>query len=259
MELWHCGQTNAICVGVAGLDNFGSDDSPAIALLSALFAHAVDLKGVAGCQVVVLASDFPFQFPDLGRKEFNGGATFGAYHVVMAAPVVLMFVARDAVMKGDFAGQAAIGQELQGSVDGRESDVRVLLLYQPMQFVGREVLAGFQKRAQDGAALFRLFEPHAFEVPQKDTFSFANVLPRNRWLIVDAFLQHGVRRKQSGETRRPFQAAFMILGEQRLSQLEETLGSVSIPIQDTKYFALDDQSLKGSSFRRAFGIANAMP
>ena len=111
MELWHRGQTNAICVGVAGLDN-----SPAIALLSAFFAHTIDLKGVAGREVMVLAPNFLFQFPNLGRKEFDGRAALGAYHVVMAPPVVLMFVARDAVMKGNFAGQAAIGQQLQCSM-----------------------------------------------------------------------------------------------------------------------------------------------
>ena len=59
MEVLHLGQSNAAGAGVDGLDN-----SPAIALLSALSAHAVNLKSVAGRQIVMLAPNFLFQFPD---------------------------------------------------------------------------------------------------------------------------------------------------------------------------------------------------
>ena len=104
MEVWHFGQTNA---GGAGLD-----DAAAISLLSALGADAVNLKGVAGCQVVVLAPNFLFHFSNLGRKKFHRCATLGANHMVMAPPIVLMFVAGDAVVKRHRAGQAAIRQEL---------------------------------------------------------------------------------------------------------------------------------------------------
>jgi hypothetical protein len=214
MEVWHCGQTNSAGAGFAGLN-----DTPPIALLSALFADTVDLKGVAGRQVVVLAPDFLFQFSDLGRKEFDGRTTLGAHHVVMAPPVVLMLVARDTVMKRHFAGQPAARKQFERAVDSGKADARIFLLDQPMQFVGRKVLAGFQKRTQDGIALFRLLQPDTPEVPQEDPFSFADVLPRNRWLIVDSFLQHGVLREKSGNAQIP-QIAFMILGEGRLRQLE---------------------------------------
>jgi hypothetical protein len=47
-------------------------------------------------------------------------------------------------------------------------------------------------------------------VAQKDAFRLADVLPRDRWLIVDSLLQHGVGRGK-GESG-PRQVAFMILG-----------------------------------------------
>jgi len=215
MEVWHLGQTNPVAAGFPGSDDSGSDNSPAIVFLSALSAHTVDLKGVAGRQVMVLAPDFLLHFPNLGRKKFDGRAALCAHHVVMAPPVVLMFVAGDAVVKGHFAGQAAIRQKLQCAVDGGESDARVFLLDQPMKLVRREMLASFQKRSQDGTALLGLLEPDPLEVSQEDALSFADILPRNRWLIVDSFLQHGVDARTDA-----LQTAFMILGERRLSQLE---------------------------------------
>src|SRR6266496_977127 len=104
MELWHCAQTNAICA-LTGLIG-----AAAIALLSALFADTVNLKGVAGGHEAMLAADLVLELANFGREKFHRGATLGAHHVVMAAPVVLMLVAGDAVVKCNFAGQAATGQ-----------------------------------------------------------------------------------------------------------------------------------------------------
>ena len=52
-------------------------------------------------------TDFLLQAADFGRKELHRAATLGADHVVVAAAVVLVFVAGNAIVEGDFAGQSA--------------------------------------------------------------------------------------------------------------------------------------------------------
>jgi len=118
--------------------------------------------------------------------------------VVMTAAIVLVFVTRDAVVKGDFAGQAATRQKLQRAVNGGETDARIGFLDQPVQFVDRKMLASFQEGPQNSVALSGLFEPDALEMLQENSFGRADVLPRDGRLIVDSFLQHVGRR---GHTR----------------------------------------------------------
>ena len=160
----------------------------------------------------MFAADLVLELANLGREKLHRGAALGAHHVVMAAPVVLMLVAGDAVVKRNFAGQAATGQELQRAVDGSKADAGIFFLDQPVQFVGREMLARFEKRSQDGTALFGLLQPDAFEVSQENALRFADVLPRNRWLIVDSFLRRSVRREKSGRPGDSLRDAIMILG-----------------------------------------------
>ena len=83
----------------------------------------------------MFASDFLFQAIHLGREEFYRTATFGAYHVMMAAAIVLMLIARDSVMKRYFTGQAAFGQEFERAINSGKPDFGILFLYQTVQFV----------------------------------------------------------------------------------------------------------------------------
>ena len=115
----------------------------------------------------------------------------------MTAAVVLVFVAGDAVMKGDFAGQAATRQKFQRAVDGGEADARVGLPDQLVQFFGREMFASFQEGAQDGVALFGLLQADATKMLQENSSGFADVLARDGRPIVDSFLQHVGRRGNS--------------------------------------------------------------
>jgi len=109
----------------------------------------------------VLAANLLLDLSDLGREEFDRRAALGADHVVMAAAIVLMLVAGDAVVEGDFAGEAATGEEFEGAVDGGESDARIFFFDQAVQFVGGEMLARFDERAQDGIALSSLLQADA--------------------------------------------------------------------------------------------------
>src|SRR5579864_7700772 len=127
----------ALAIPLAGAGRDAASRSPLNrARLAALFADPVNLKGVARGQVVVSASDFLLQVANLGGKEFHRAATLGAHHVVMAAAIILMFVARNAVVKSHFAGQATFGKQLKRAVHGGVSDAGVFPLYQAMQFVG---------------------------------------------------------------------------------------------------------------------------
>jgi hypothetical protein len=160
------------------------------AVLAAIFADTINLKSMAGGEVVVFAADFLFEPVDFLRKEFHRTAALGANHVMVAAAIVLMFEAGNAVMKGDFAGQSAFGEQFERAVDGGVSDAGVLFLHQAMEFVGGEMVAGFEKGPQDGVALLGLLQADVFEVAMQDLLGLAHHLARDCGLIVDAFLQH---------------------------------------------------------------------
>jgi hypothetical protein len=160
-------------------------------LLVAVFTDSIDLKRVASRREVVFTTDLLLQLADLGREEFDGTSAIGANHMVMTAPIVLMFESGNPVMEGDFAGQPTFGQEFQGSVDGGVPDAGVLFLHQAVQFVGGEVVAGLQKCAQDGVALGGLLQAYPFEMSMKNFLRLADHLAGKRGLIVDALLKHG--------------------------------------------------------------------
>ena len=115
----------------------------------------------------------------------------------MTAAVVLVFVTRDAIVKGDFAGQSATSQKLQRPIDGGEADARVGFFDQAVQFVDREVFTSFKERPQNRVALFGLLQADATEMLKENSFGFADILPRDGRLIVDSFLQHVGRREHS--------------------------------------------------------------
>jgi len=59
---------------------------------------------------MIFAADLLLQLADFRRKKLNRTAAIRANHVVMAATVVLMLVAGDAIMESNFAGQPAFSQ-----------------------------------------------------------------------------------------------------------------------------------------------------
>jgi len=111
----------------------------------AILAHSVNLKREPGGEVIVLAPDLFFELSHFLRKELHRTTAFGADHVVMAAPVVLMLVTCNTVVEGDLARQAALRQQLQRAVDGGIADASVFFLYEAMQFISREMVPSFEK------------------------------------------------------------------------------------------------------------------
>ena len=160
-------------------------------LLTAIFADAVDLKIVAGGIKPVLASNLLFQLTHFRREEFDGSAALSTNHVVVAAAVELMFVARGAIGKRDSAGQTAFGQQFERPIDRGKADLAVALLHQAEQFVSGKMIAGVEERAQDGVALLGMLESHAPQVLVKDVLGLAHGFARGRSVVVNASLQHG--------------------------------------------------------------------
>ena len=101
----------------------------------AVLTEAIDLKGVATGHVMVLAADFLFDLADLWRKELHRSTASGADHVVMAAAVVLVLVASDAIVKRDFTRKSRTSQKLERAIHGGKADVRVFFLDEPVQFI----------------------------------------------------------------------------------------------------------------------------
>jgi len=108
----------------------------------------------------------------------------------MAAAVVLMFIAGNAIMKGDLTCQSAFGQEFQGAVDGGVTDAGVFLLDEAVKFIGGKMIARLEKGAQDRVALGRLLQADALQVAMENILGLAHHLARDRRLIVDTLLKH---------------------------------------------------------------------
>src|SRR5215472_17796209 len=168
-----------------------------VALVAAIFTNPIDLKSVAGGRVLVFSPDLALQVPNFRREEFHRTAALGTHHVMMAAPVVLVLVTRDAVMKRHLARQPAFGQQFQRAIDGGKPDLGVFLPHQLKQIIGRKVFARIQKSAQNRVPLLGVFQTHALQMAVKDVLCLADHLARYAGLIVNAFLQHRVRRRSS--------------------------------------------------------------
>ncbi len=106
----------------------------------------------------------------------------------MAAPVVLVLVTGDAVVEGDFAGQSALGEQLERAVNRGVADDGVFFLHQAVQFVGGEMIASFQKGAQNGVALRGLLQANPLEMLVENALRFAHHLRGDGGLVVDALL-----------------------------------------------------------------------
>jgi len=171
-----------------------------VGTVAAILAKAVDLECVPCGLVVVLAADLLLKPIDLRREELDRASAAGTDHVVVAAAIVLMLVARNAVMEGDFTRESTLGQELEGAIYGGKSDARIALTDQLVKLLGGEMLVGLKEREEDGVALLRLLQPDPLQVLMKTVLGFAERLPRNRQLIVNTLLEHRFnRRKASSE------------------------------------------------------------
>jgi len=139
-----------------------SDWARGVVLFAAVFADSINLKSVASGEVAIFAAYFLLEAAHILGKEFNRTPTVGADHVVMAATIVLVLVAGNPVVEGDFTRQAAFGQQFQCAIHRGVADAGIFFLHQAMQFVGGEMVAGFEERMQDDVALRCLLQADFF-------------------------------------------------------------------------------------------------
>ena len=113
------------------------DSSDGLAdLLTAVFADAINLEIVASGVEVVFVPDLFFQLAYFRREELDRSAALRTDHVVMAAAVELVFIARHAVRERDGAGQPAFRQQFERAVYGSKADLGIFLSHQPKKLVG---------------------------------------------------------------------------------------------------------------------------
>ena len=114
-----------------------------VVLLSTFFANTVDLEGVAGSDIVILAPDLLLNISHFFCEKLHRTAALGANHVMVTAPVVLVFKPGDSVMKCNFAGQTALRQQFQRAIHGGVADAGIFFLDQPVQFIRGKMISRF--------------------------------------------------------------------------------------------------------------------
>lgn len=159
-------------------------------ILPALFANAINLKSVPGGRVIVASPYLFLQLVDVMGKKLYRAAALGANHVVVTAAIVLMLVARDAVVEGDFAGQSAFREQLESAVNRGIANSRVLFLHKTVQLVRGKMVPSFQKGAQNSVPLRRLLQADTLQMLVQDFLSLAHHLARYGRPVIDALLQH---------------------------------------------------------------------
>jgi hypothetical protein len=92
---------------------------------------------------------------------------------MVAAAVVLVLVTGDAVVERNLAGQATLREQLERPVNGGVADFRIFPLNQPVEFVGREMLSGFEEGTEYGVALGSLLQTNPLEMLVEDPLSLA--------------------------------------------------------------------------------------
>src|SRR5579884_276847 len=68
-------------------------------LLPAVLAYAVDLKSMPRGLVVVFPPNLLLKLVHFWREEFHRTAALGADHMVMAPPIVLVLIPRNAIVE----------------------------------------------------------------------------------------------------------------------------------------------------------------
>ena len=131
--------------------------------------------------------------------------------MVMAAPVVLVLVTGNAVVKSHLAGQSAFRQQFERAVNRGIPDLRIFFLDQAVQFVGGEVLARIQKGPQDRVALFRMLQPDPLQMLVQNALRFLHHLPRDRGLVINTVLGSCGQEKNSTDLPAGCQLPFLLV------------------------------------------------
>src|SRR5258708_4134113 len=119
----------------------------------ALRARPVELVLVHPQAEAVLARDLVLQLLDARLLELGNLATLHADEVVVVSRVVGQLVARQAVTEAPLVGDAALREQLEGTVDRRVPDARVAGAHHGEQLLDADVVVGPKERLDDELAL----------------------------------------------------------------------------------------------------------
>ena len=133
----------------------------------------------------VAANYFVLKLLDLFIIKLYQRAALRADEVVVMLVLVLVLVERAPVMKFKLASQAALFQQLQRAIDGREPYGRVFGFDDRIQVFARDVPFCVEKHVEDQIALRRSLQPRALEVLVEYLYLFAlhNNQASTDWII----------------------------------------------------------------------------
>src|SRR2546425_6621929 len=101
---------------------------------------------------------------EFSRKKLNDAAAFRADHVIVMLMLIVMFVVGATIAKANFTGQAGFSQKLQGPIDSRLPNARVIFLDQSVKVFAGKMRFRAQKDVENQIALGRAFEPSLLDV-----------------------------------------------------------------------------------------------
>jgi len=129
-------------------------------------AVAHGLEAIPACDLVL-------QSLDLFVVELYQRPAFRADQMVMMAVFVVVLVETAPVVELKLAGQAALFQQLQSAIDGRESYGGVFGFYERIEVFARYMAFDIEKYIQNQVALRRALQSLALQVFVEYLFLFA--------------------------------------------------------------------------------------
>jgi len=105
----------------------------------------------------------------------------------MCAAFQAELVADNAILEVHFVGEAALGEELGGPVNGGVADTRIAFFDKPVKLVSAEMFACLEENVEDAVAFSALLETLFAQIIRKDSLCFAGQICAIRTHIVHAF------------------------------------------------------------------------
>lgn len=90
----------------------------------------------------VLLSDLVLQLLNVRIFEFDNPVTFGADQVIMVVYIVGQFIAGVSIAELTLLRETAFTKEIEGSIDGGQTNRGALFLHSEMKFFRRNVALG---------------------------------------------------------------------------------------------------------------------
>jgi hypothetical protein len=131
-------------------------------------AKTEDAQAVTSRMKVVLNRDLVLLVLDDFTVELDEQSTISADQMIVMLVIVEVLVPRNSVTEAFLPGKPTLREKLEGPVDGRETDVRKLLLDDLMKFFGTGVSLGLKEDVEDRLPLCRPLEAGNLQMLKED-------------------------------------------------------------------------------------------